>query len=99
MAVFSTDEIKHIAKLARIKLSEEEVEKFRKELSAILDFVGQLSDLDIPEAEAGKQIMDLKNIFREDKETGLVKDKGQKLINQAPKKKDGFVEVPKILEK
>ena len=44
--MLNKDEVKHIAKLARIELKNHEVERYQKELSAILDFVGELSKAD-----------------------------------------------------
>ena len=62
----SSKEVRHVAELARIGLSDEEVKKFEKQLSAILDFVGKLQEIDTSKTEPLSQTTGLKNIFRED---------------------------------
>lgn len=96
--MISKEEVKHIAQLARIKLEPEQVEKYQKELSAILEFVGELSKADTSNAEPIRQITGLESAFREDAEHGLLdQSQGQELIKQAPHHKDGFVAVPEVL--
>lgn len=99
MANISSKEIKHIAELARIEINEAEIKKFSRELSAILDFVEALQKSPGIKTGDGEQIMGLENIFRQDKEHNLLKEKGKILIEQAPNKKDSFVEVPEILKR
>ena len=65
--MLSKDEVRHIAKLSRLKLSEEEVEKFSKELTSILDYIDILNELDTENVEPTAQVTDLTNVFREDK--------------------------------
>jgi aspartyl-tRNA(Asn)/glutamyl-tRNA(Gln) amidotransferase subunit C len=90
-------DVEHIAGLARIGLSEAEKEKFEKELSAVLDFIGKLNEVDtsLVEPETGGTI--LKNITREDKEfppLGVPED----LVNAAAKKEKGFIKVKGVFE-
>jgi len=91
--------VEHIAKLARIELTEKEKEKFFKELSSILDYVEKLSKVDTSKIEGISQITGLENVMRED---GLTRNKKQetrnKLLKQAPKRKGDYFKVPKILE-
>ncbi|MBU0459088.1 Asp-tRNA(Asn)/Glu-tRNA(Gln) amidotransferase subunit GatC [Patescibacteria group bacterium] len=63
------DEVRHIAKLARLNLSDKEVEKFAPQLSAIIDYIGQLSEVDTKNIEPTAQVTGLTNSFREDKVT------------------------------
>ena len=60
------DEVRHIAKLARLNLSDEEVEKFTKELSSILEYVDQLQEVDTKGVEPTAQVTGLHNSFRSD---------------------------------
>jgi aspartyl-tRNA(Asn)/glutamyl-tRNA(Gln) amidotransferase subunit C len=90
-------DIKHIAKLARIKLTEKEEEKFEKELSSVLDFINQLNKVDTSKVDPAYQITGLVNSFREDGDRkGLP---SEKLVDQAPQKENGFVKVKSILKK
>ena len=69
MVKISKKEVEHIAALSRIKLSESEKEKYRAELSAILDFVSELSKADTREVESLGSVSGLKNVVRQDKIT------------------------------
>ncbi len=90
-------QIEHIAKLARIELTEEEKEKFTKELSSVLDYVNQLNKVDTSKIEGISQVTGLENIIREDMED-KIRDKRYKLLNEAPKRKGDYIQVPKVLE-
>jgi len=90
-------QIEHIAKLARIELTEEEKEKFTKELSSVLDYVNQLNKVDTSKIEGISQVTGLENIIREDMED-KIRDKRYKLLNEAPKRKEDYIQVPKVLE-
>jgi len=67
--MLTKEEVQHIASLARIELSAEEVEKFQKELGTILDFVGKLNEVDTLGVEPTAQVTGLTNALREDGET------------------------------
>lgn len=97
--MITKDEVKKITELARIEVSEDQIEKYQAELSAILDFVGKLSEVKTAKAEPIRQIMGLESIFRKDENQGLLgQHQGLTLINQAPEHKDGFVVVPEVLK-
>lgn len=66
MANLSTDDVRHIAKLARLDLSEEEVAQFPSQLTAILEYVGQLQAVDTKGVEATAQVTGLTNSLRAD---------------------------------
>ncbi|HCI03323.1 MAG: Asp-tRNA(Asn)/Glu-tRNA(Gln) amidotransferase subunit GatC [Candidatus Peribacteraceae bacterium] len=66
MASLSSDDVRHIAKLARLNLSDEEVEKFTKELSSILEYVDQLQEVDTKNVVPTAQVTGLHNSFRAD---------------------------------
>lgn len=103
-------EVEHIAFLAKLGLTEEEKEKFRKELSAILDYVNKLDEVDANGVEPMAGGTNLFNITREDKPLFEIKEEGAlekeeieavkeaaELVNAAPHKQDGYVKVRKIL--
>jgi len=84
-----------IAKLARLELKEEEIEKFQKQLSDILNFVDQLKELDTENVEPYIQEFE-ETPMREDKPRPSL-DREKALMN-TPEKKDGFFVVPRIVE-
>jgi len=64
--MLSKEEVKHIAKLARLGLTDAEIEKFQKELSAILDYVEKLKEVDISGVEPTSHSVLVENIMRKD---------------------------------
>jgi len=66
MTTLNHDDVRHIAKLARLNLNDEEVKKFSTELSNILQYVEKLQEVDTEGVEPIAQITGLTNAFRED---------------------------------
>lgn len=62
----TSEEVKHIARLASLNLSEEEVKKYQKELSETLDYIENLNEVDTKNTEPTSQVTGLKNVTRED---------------------------------
>ena len=62
----SREEILKISELAHIRLAEDEVEKFRDQMSSVLDYVGQLSDVDVQGIEPAAHISGVSNVLRDD---------------------------------
>jgi len=62
----SKDEVLHVASLARLELSEDEVERFTQQLGAILDAVGKVSELDLTEVEPLSHPLDLVSVWADD---------------------------------
>lgn len=89
-------EVKHIAKLARLGLSEKEIEKFQGELSKILNYIEKLKEVDISNVESTSHPILVKNVMRSD-ESQKSKVKGQKLLDLAPETKDGYLKTKPIL--
>lgn len=90
------EEVKHLAKLARIELSKEEVDRFQKQITSILDYIDKLKKVTV---EKGEKIVmsDVENVLRDDM---VQQSKNQKeLIMQAPNQKSGYVKVKTILKK
>ncbi len=91
------NETKNIAALARIGVNEEEIEKYRKELSSILDYFKKLDELDTDKTEPIGHITGMKNIYREDQARNFG-DLGKKdILCNAPKVKDGYIKVKSVL--
>ncbi len=66
MPSLSHDQVRHIAKLARLTLSDAEVETFSRELTSILGYVDMLSEVDTKNVEATAQVTGKVNALRED---------------------------------
>lgn len=93
--MLTTEEVKKIALLARIELTEEQVEKFRKDLSIVLDYVAELDEVDVVGVEEVSQVTGLVNVQRED--IAVVSEHVEAIKNQAPEIKDGYYKVKAIL--
>ena len=92
----SGEEVKKLAALARIRVSDAELEKFTKEFDAILAYVGQLDALNI-DTKAPKTAPPLRNVFRED---GEPHEKGawtEKLAEQFPAREGDALSVKQII--
>lgn len=91
----SRKQVLHIAKLARLELTEREVEKFTGQLSQILEHAASISELDIEDVKPLTHAVDRKNVFRKDKvEKGLTKEEA--LLN-APSSEDNAFKIPPII--
>ena len=82
------EEVKKLAKLSHLKLSEQEAEKYQAELNAILGYVEQLQSVDIEGLEPTYQVSGNKSLYQ----TTL-----QKLMSNAPGQIDGQLKVKKVL--
>lgn len=92
----SISDVKHIAKLAQLGLSDKEVKKFQKQLSQILDFVNQLRVVDTKKVAPTSQVTGLENVFRDDVvEPSLSQEE---VLSNAPDQHKGFFKVKAVLE-
>ena len=91
----SKEEVKHIAKLSRIELSEGELTKFQGELNRILGYIEVLKTIDTKGVEPLAQVTGLENAYRED----VTMDSGlqDKIIKNAPEREGRFIKVKKVL--
>ena len=89
-------EVEHVAKLARLELSEQEKEKLTDQLSNILTYVETLNGLDTKGVEPTAHVLDLKNVMRDDIAVpGLPRERA---LANAPDQAAGHYKVPKIIE-
>lgn len=94
-AKLSEEQVRHVAKLSRLRLSDEEVHRMSEQLSAVLGYVSQLSELDVEGVEPMAHALDMSNVFRDD-EPGPALSIEAVLAN-APAKDPPFFKVPKVL--
>jgi aspartyl-tRNA(Asn)/glutamyl-tRNA(Gln) amidotransferase subunit C len=95
--MISKEEVKHIAKLARLGLTEKEIERFQKELSSILDYVEKLKKADISGVEAVSSAFKIENVVRED-EKRKENLGNEKLVEMTPEIEKGYVKVKSIFQ-
>lgn len=96
MAKLTRDDVLKLARLARLDLTEDEVEEYSHELSEILQYVEQLSSVDVKGLKPTNQVTGLTNVTRQDK----VKDYGYKpedLLKNVPQTKDDQIKVKRML--
>jgi aspartyl-tRNA(Asn)/glutamyl-tRNA(Gln) amidotransferase subunit C len=97
MAKISKEQVKELANLARIGLTENEKESFVKEMTSILHYVEELNQIDTSKVKSTSQVTDLANVLRDDKK--IVSEFGKEaLLSNAPTKENGFIKVNKVLE-
>lgn len=98
-AMIAKETVEHIARLARVHLTESEKEKFGKDLSAIIAFVEKLNELDTAAIAPLAGGTDLVNVMRPDAAAaGVGGLSGQSLLDQAPKTRNGFLETKAVFE-
>jgi aspartyl-tRNA(Asn)/glutamyl-tRNA(Gln) amidotransferase subunit C len=88
----SQDEVLHVARLARLALSDEEVERLGAQLNAILEAVGKVSELDLADVEPTAHPLELVNVWADDepRDSLPVED----ALANAPDHEAGFFRVP-----
>jgi len=97
MASMITDEtIEYVGILAKLELSPEEREQAKKDMGNMLDYIDMLNNLDTEGVEPMSHVFPVHNVFRED--TVANGDERDKILANAPEKKDGAFKVPKTVE-
>lgn len=90
------DQVRNVAKLSRLQLSDEEVAQFSTELSAIIGYIEKMNELDTENVEPLAHCLPVHNVFRADvpKESLEV----EKALANAPQRADDYFKVPKVLD-
>ncbi|UCG79381.1 MAG: Asp-tRNA(Asn)/Glu-tRNA(Gln) amidotransferase subunit GatC [Nitrospirota bacterium] len=92
----SRDDVTHIATLSRLKLSEQEIEQFREQLSGILSYVENLNSLDTKGVIPTSHVIDVNNVMREDVMRPSLS--AEHALFNAPDNAESFYKVPKIID-
>lgn len=95
-ATISLEQVRHVADLARLKLSREEEERLQTELSDILAYVDKLNELDTSEVEPTAQVGESGTPMRQDEVTNAAQSEA--MLMNAPARQGTFFKVPKIIE-
>lgn len=88
-------DIRYVAELARIELTDDEVERFGKQLGDLLEHVNALAELDTASVPATAQVIESRNVEREDRLAPCL-DR-EVVLAQAPQRQGGFFRVPRII--
>jgi aspartyl-tRNA(Asn)/glutamyl-tRNA(Gln) amidotransferase subunit C len=91
-------QIEHIAKLARLELTEKETQKYGGQLSDVLSYIEQLREVDIDGVEPTAQVTGMENVFREDAAEEWDDAERIEALAQAPELEDGWVKVKRVLD-
>jgi aspartyl-tRNA(Asn)/glutamyl-tRNA(Gln) amidotransferase subunit C len=91
----SKKDVEHVAKLARLELTEEEKALYTEELNAVLGFMDTLNQLDTSDVLPTSHVLDIKNVFREDVIEPSMEP--EEVVANAPAAKDNQFRVPKIM--
>jgi aspartyl-tRNA(Asn)/glutamyl-tRNA(Gln) amidotransferase subunit C len=91
-------EVEHVAKLARLELSQEEKEKYLGQLEKILEYVDLLKKIDTKDIEPTSHALKLENVWREDKLEAASDEVRERLLSNAPDREDDYFKVKKVIE-
>ncbi len=93
----SQEQIKHIAKLARLDLSEEELKIYGEQLSGVLGYIEQLQEVDTSSTEPTAQVTGLVNVLREDGAEDWPESEVKSALLQAPEVEEEQIKVKRVL--
>lgn len=94
--MLTKQQIQHIANLARIKLNKQDLEKYSQELSSILNYIGQLEEVDTKDVLPLAQVAGLKNVYQEDCSQDEQSLSQAQVLDNAPEKESGFFRVKSV---
>lgn len=96
MSEIDTGTVKKIARLARIRITEDEAEPLSREITGIIDWVEQLGEVNTDDIQPMASPVDAKLVWRDDQVTdGNIQEK---VLANAPRQEFGFFAVPKVIE-
>jgi aspartyl-tRNA(Asn)/glutamyl-tRNA(Gln) amidotransferase subunit C len=90
------EEVLHVARLARLALSDEDVDRFGAQLSAILDHAARVSEVAADDVPPTSHSLPLSNVYRDDVVGECLPQ--EKALSTAPEVEDGRFKVPRIIE-
>jgi aspartyl-tRNA(Asn)/glutamyl-tRNA(Gln) amidotransferase subunit C len=90
------EEVEHVAHLARLRLSADELEQLRTDLSRILEYIDMLKEVDVADVAPTAQVTDLFNAMREDETRPSLSP--EDVLANAPEQREGMFRVKAIFE-
>ena len=97
MADITRDEVQRIAELAKLRLTDAEVDRYRDQLAQILSHFRALDALDTGDVPPTQHVLDLQNVLRSDEARPSVAN--DEAMQNAAKSRDGFFDVPAVIER
>jgi aspartyl-tRNA(Asn)/glutamyl-tRNA(Gln) amidotransferase subunit C len=94
--LLTPEEVRHVAMLARLGLSDEEIETLRPQLAEVLDYINMLNKVDTSQVPPTAQVLSHLNVTRED--STRPSWPAADLLANAPATEEGFFKVPAVLE-
>ena len=95
MKRISSDEVKKVAKLARLELNDNEIQKHAEQLEKILDYIKQLERINTENISCTTRAIEVVNVLRKDEKKDY--ENSEELLNLAPSRENKFFKVPKII--
>ncbi len=96
MSKLSREQVLKLARLSKLILTDEEIERYQNELSTILDYVERLKEVDVTGLKPTYQVTGLVNVTRKDVTT-TQQAKPEVLLANAPKTKDQYIQVGRMI--
>ncbi|WP_462272512.1 Asp-tRNA(Asn)/Glu-tRNA(Gln) amidotransferase subunit GatC [Methanohalophilus sp.] len=93
--MITKEQVEHIGWLARVNIDEEDAFEFASELSTVLDYFGQLDEVDTSDVKPTYHVADVMNVFREDEPTGSLEQDA--ILANAEEIQEGYIKTPKII--
>ena len=94
--LITDDQVRHVASLARLELTDQEVSEFSEQLAQILQRASRIQSLALEDVEATLHPIDLGNVLRTD--VSRLVDYAEQIVAQGPQTQGPFIKAPKILE-
>ena len=95
MARITSEEVKKVAKLARLELNHDEVNEHAEQLEKILEYIKQLEKIDTENIPCTTRAIEVTNVFRKDEKIDYAYS--EEILDLAPSREDKFFKVPKII--
>lgn len=96
MSTITNDDVRHLAQLSSLQMSDAEVESLRADIEKIINYINQLDELDTDGVEPTYQVTGLQNVWRDDEIIDISVSRRQ-LLALAAEQSDNCVKVPKVL--
>lgn len=97
MPIMKREDIEHLARLSRLRLTEDELSHFESELSSIMSYVGEVSSIAESEEDSAPQVGVVYNVFRKDEVTNKPNEFTADIIAEMPHTQGRMLSVKKIL--
>ena len=96
MSTITTNDVRHLAQLSNLQLSDDEITSLQTDLANILDYINQLNEIDTTGIEPTYQVTGLENVWRDDVVDASTVTR-EDLLALAPEQTDNSIKVPQVL--